>query len=291
MASSAPRSPQDQPFFDDLTLDGGYRHSHYSTGISANTYKVGLQWAPMHDIRFRGSYNRAIRAPNIIELFNPQSVTNTTEVVGRPLRAGHGAASHRHPGPCMNTGVTAAQYGNGGSTNHIVQCPAAQCAVLNGGNTKLTPEKADTYSVGFTLRPRFLDGFTGSLDYFVIKQDNTIANDPAGLLPEPVPDDRRARCSAPTSCAARAASCSAPRSQGGGYISGTAVNVGAGELDGIDLQATYNLPLSRLGAPDGYGDLQFNFIGSELLKVTTTPQPGDPHLRLRRPVRRHLRRR
>jgi len=36
-----------------------------------HTYKVGLQWAPVEDIRFRASYNRAIRAPSIIELFAP----------------------------------------------------------------------------------------------------------------------------------------------------------------------------------------------------------------------------
>jgi len=264
---------QDQPFFDNLTVDGGYRHSRYSTGVSANTYKVGAQWAPVHDIQFRASYNRAIRAPNIIELFNPQSVTNTTEVSVDPCAPLNGAPATATLAQCMNTGVTAAQYGNGSTTNHIVQCPSGQCAVLNGGNTKLTPERANTYSVGFTLRPSFLEGFTGSLDYFVIKQDNTISKIPlAFTLNQCLTTGNPVFCSNVVRSAGGILFGTSVA--GGGYISGTAVNVGAGELDGIDLQATYNLPLTRLGLAEGYGDLQFNFIGSELLKGTTTPQPG-----------------
>src|SRR5581483_3254407 len=135
---------QHKPFAEELTLDGGYRRSHYSTGVDADTYKVGFQWAPVSDIRFRASYNRAIRAPNIIELFNPQSVTNTSEVSVDPCAPTPTGPATATLQQCMNTGVTAAQYGNGGSTNHIIQCPSGQCAVLNGGNPKLTPERANT---------------------------------------------------------------------------------------------------------------------------------------------------
>jgi len=263
---------QGQPFIDDLTLDGGYRHSHYSTGVNANTYKVGLQWAPVEDIRFRASFNRAIRAPSIVELFAPSSVTNTTAVSVDPCAPLNGAPATATLAQCMNTGVTAAQYGNGGSTNHIIQCPAAQCATLVGGNPKLQPEEADTYSVGFTVRPRFLQGFTGSLDYFSIKQDKSIS-----AIPLAFTLNQCLTTGSPVFCSNVVRSASGNlfgTGAGGGFISGTAVNVAAGQLDGIDLQATYNLPLTRIGIPEGWGDLQFNLIGSELLKATTTPTPG-----------------
>src|SRR5262249_33297180 len=36
---------QHKPYAEELTLDGGYRWSDYSTSVNADTYKVGLQWA------------------------------------------------------------------------------------------------------------------------------------------------------------------------------------------------------------------------------------------------------
>ncbi len=121
--------------------------------MKASTYKAGLQWAPVSDIRFRGSFQRAIRAPNIIELFLPASVTNTSDVSEDPCAptpAGPATATFQQ---CARTGVTAQQYGNGGSTNLIPQCPSGQCATLNVGNPNLRAERANTFSVGFTLRP------------------------------------------------------------------------------------------------------------------------------------------
>src|SRR5256714_14154866 len=63
---------QDKPFSKDLLFGTGFRHSNYSVSGGVNTYKFDLQWAPIQDLRFRSSYQRAIRAPSIIELYNPQ---------------------------------------------------------------------------------------------------------------------------------------------------------------------------------------------------------------------------
>src|SRR5262249_954490 len=60
--------------FKSLDLEGGYRYSSYTTGFNTNTYKLGLSWAPINDLRLRGSYNRAVRAPNVAELYNPTFV-------------------------------------------------------------------------------------------------------------------------------------------------------------------------------------------------------------------------
>ena len=200
-------------------------------------------------------------------------MTNTAAVSVDPCAPSNGAPATATLAQCMNTGVTAAQYGNGGSTNHIIQCPAGQCATLVGGNTKLTPEEADTYSVGFTVRPRFLEGFTGSLDYFSIKLDKSISAIPlAFTLNQCLTTGNPVFCS--NVVRSPSGNLFGTSQQGGGFISGTAINVAAGQLDGIDLQATYNLPLTTIGVPQGWGDLQFNFIGSELLKATTTPTPG-----------------
>ncbi len=62
----------------DLVFETGYRYSDYELSGGVDTYKFGLQWAPIESVRLRGSFNHAIRAPSLIELFNPQTVTNTS---------------------------------------------------------------------------------------------------------------------------------------------------------------------------------------------------------------------
>ena len=264
---------QDLPAIKDLTLDIGYRYSDYSTKVTADTYKVGLQWAPTDDIRFRVSFNRAIRAPNIVELYNPQAVTNTSLVSVDPCAPSNAGPASATLEQCMRTGVTAAQYGNGGSTDHIIQCPAGQCAVLQGGNPKLSPERAKTYSVGFTFTPSFIKGLTGSLDYFDIRQENVI-----GTIPLSLTLNNCLTTGNPVFCSNVVRNPSGilfgTSTVGGGYIVGTNLNTGAAETSGIDVQASYTLPLSNLGVPEGYGRLQFNLIGAEALKTTATPIPG-----------------
>ena len=70
-------------FFDELTFSAGYRYSDYEVAdrhFSTDTYKVALEFAPIKDIRIRGSYNRAVRAPNVVELFSAQSLGLTGSV-------------------------------------------------------------------------------------------------------------------------------------------------------------------------------------------------------------------
>ncbi len=264
---------QHRPGFEELTLDGGYRYSHYSTGVSADTYKVGLQWAPVSDIRFRASFNRAIRAPNIVELYVPQAVTNSQTVGVDPCAPSFGSPATATLAQCMNTGVTAAQYGNGGTTDRITQCPAGQCAVLGGGNTKLTPEQANTFSVGFTLTPSFIPGFTGSLDYYDINLTNVISTVGQNII-----FDNCLNTGAPRFCQdvvrSPTGNLFGTSITGGGYIRDTNVNTGGSQNSGVDLQAAYHLPLSRIGLSEGLGGLQFSLVGTRFLKATTTPFVG-----------------
>jgi hypothetical protein len=54
----------DLPFAYNLSAEGGYRYSNYTLGGTTNTYKFGLEWAPIQDIRLRGGYNRkSLRLP------------------------------------------------------------------------------------------------------------------------------------------------------------------------------------------------------------------------------------
>jgi len=256
---------QDAAWADDITAELGFRYSDYSTGINTETWKVGLSWAPTPDFRFRGSYNEAIRAPSILELYTPQAVTNTSQVAEDPCAAG--AVNPASLAACLNTGITAAQY------LVIPQCPSGQCAVLNGGNPALGPETAKTFTIGATARPSFIPGFTASIDYYRVKLTDIIGAIPLGVILT-----RCLQSGDPAFCSqivrAQNGILFGTTVGAGGYINGSSINVGAGTNSGVDLQANYILPIEDWGV-DGWGSVSVNLTGTYLIKNTTVPLPGD----------------
>ena len=59
----------DAPFADLLELNGAVRFSDYSTSGSTTTFKAGVNWKPIEDLRLRGTWAEGFRAPSIGELF------------------------------------------------------------------------------------------------------------------------------------------------------------------------------------------------------------------------------
>ena len=247
---------QGAPGISDLVLEPGYRYSDYSTSGSVNSFKFGLQYAPVQDVRLRTSFQRAIRAPNIIELFNPPVVTNTSIVGFDPCA---GATPTAPLSQCEHTGVTPAQYG------HIAQCPSDQCSALLGGNPNLKPETANTTSVGVTLTPTFLPGFTGSIDYYSIKIANEINAVPVNI--------ELASCLSQGNPAACALIQRAPGGQlfgqGTGYFTDLNGNFSEVLVAGVDVQFQYDMPLAA-----GWGRLQAALNGAYLHKDEVTPIKG-----------------
>lgn len=266
---------QDRLGFKDLVFDTGYRRSDYTTAGTTNTYKFELQYAPLNDVRFRGGFQRAVRAPNIIELFSPQAFGLITspgvDPCAKTVNSVTGVVTPATASliECEHTGVTAAQYGNGGTTNTIKQCVANQCGQLLGGNPDLVPEIGDSYSLGVNLTPTFLPAFSGSIDYYRIVRNRTIGTVPATVILQ-----NCLQTGDPTYCRLivrdSGGSITGSSIATGGYIQQTGVNVGAASVKGIDFQANYKWPLARWGA------LALTFNGSALLAITATPLPGAP---------------
>jgi outer membrane receptor protein involved in Fe transport len=238
-------------FIDELSLELGYRYSDYSLkgtggGYSTDSWKIGAQFAPTRDIRFRGSYNRAVRAPNIQELFAPRRVA--LNGAGDPCA---GAVPTASLAACQAMDVTAAQYGR------IAGNPAGQYNGLIGGTATLVPETATTKTVGFVLQPSFLPRFALTVDWFDIKIDDTI-----GQIGQ---DATLAACVAtldPAFCNAvvRDSTGSLWRSPNG-YVVDVYTNVGGTKTRGIDLGASYNMDLGNLGG------LGFQMVGTWLDKL------------------------
>ena len=223
---------KDKPLAQSLNLDLADRIAEYSPQGTANAYNFGADWAPIRTVRFRSSYSRAIRAPNGHELFLAQQTT-----------AGNFADPCSGPTPtatqaqCALTGVTAAQYGN---------IPAAtQVRVLQGGNPKLRPEVANTFTAGVVLTNfEWAPSLLLSVDYWRIRIKQYLGSIPAATT--------LSSCLAsgnPTFCGlvVRDAAGSLATT-GSGYIVQTNINTGSYGESGIDVAGQYTLPLRSAGA-------------------------------------------
>ncbi|MGH8445841.1 MAG: TonB-dependent receptor plug domain-containing protein [Solimonas sp.] len=129
---------KDIPALQSLDFNGAVRVTDYSTSGEVTTWKAGLSWKPINDLRVRATRSRDIRAPGIAELFagsaqgqlavvDPQNNNTTTMVI----------------------------------TNSL-------------GNPNLDPEEADTFTGGFIYQPSWLPGFTASVDYYNIDLQGVI---------------------------------------------------------------------------------------------------------------------
>jgi iron complex outermembrane receptor protein len=249
---------QDRAALESLSFDTAYRYSEYDTGISTDTYKFGLEWAPVQDLRLRGSYQRAVRAANIIELFTAQGL-NLFDAPGDPCGAAARDAEASAE-ECIATGVPAQNVGSS-----ALDSPAGQYNFLQGGTPTLTPEESDTWSYGIVFTPRFAPGLAITVDYFDIHIDNTIStfgapntwtacytnNDQAAC-------DRINRDEVGTLWVGNTP-----------YIEDLNVNIGSINTRGYDLNASYTgIEIGR------FGSLSLNLTGTLLDELTTVPGAG-----------------
>lgn len=159
---------EDRPGIHSLSAEAGYRFSNYSSAAdTTNTYKFGMAYAPIERLKFRGMYQRAVRAPNIDELFSPS--TESAESAGDPCAGNSATVPLAVQALCEGTGVPAGFYGGGGT---VTAPPAGQIQGFIGGNPDLVEESSDTYTIGFVAQP--LDNLTLAVDYYDIDIEDAI---------------------------------------------------------------------------------------------------------------------
>ena len=256
----------DMPFIQDLTVNAGYRFSHYNEAGDTNTYKFGGEWRPIQDVLLRASYNRAVRAPNIQELFAPAvtGLAGYVDICGVPEKGGPPTASQA---ACANTGLTAAEYGV------TTVCPASQCDVRTGGGAVngLKPEVADTYSFGGVVQPHFLPGFSVSVDYFNIKVKGIVQ---AGVAsPTTILQGCVASASSPYCALIHRNPVDGDLFSNDGFITQTNVNAGFLATDGIDVAANYRYHLPEFRG-SSLGSVDLSFVGTWVDHLTSEPTPG-----------------
>ncbi|AOW77640.1 TonB-dependent receptor [Colwellia sp. PAMC 20917] len=241
----------DAPMIESLVLELGYRYSDYDLTGGQSTYKVALDWTPIDDWKVRAGYNRAVRAPNIGELFAVQSIglwSGTDNCAG--------ATPAFSAAQCANTGVTADQYGN------VSASPANQYNSVTGGNKELSPEIADTYTFGIV--GQISDDIDFSIDYWSIEIEQVI-----GAIGEELTIDQCATTGNAAFCDNITRSPTGNLWQGqAGSIQATSINLANRKWEGIDISTGYRT--EALG-----GDFSVTMMSTFMMTKEYTPLPGD----------------
>ncbi|MGQ9427466.1 TonB-dependent receptor [Gilvimarinus sp. F26214L] len=167
------------PVLEPVTLELGARYSWYensatfagepeaSNDFTNTSYKVGLDWQIIEDLRARAMFQRAVRAPNLAEIGLPRT-PSIGDLDVDPCEGDNPIGNPELEALCLATGVPAA---NLGSVTSII---SGQIGNFLGGNPELDPEEADTVTVGLVYTPSALPGLELSLDYYDITIEDVI---------------------------------------------------------------------------------------------------------------------
>ena len=253
----------DKPFADVLSVDGAIRYSDYSTTGSATTWKAGITWAPVYDLRLSGTIAEATRAPNIGELFDPGGqtfqfiddpcdVSNLNE--GSEFRAANCATL------LTSLGVDPTTY---------VDPNSASISGNLVGNPDLTEEVAESVTIGLEYSPRWASGLQFRVDYYDIELTdaiNTASPQSAADTCVDLPTLDNDFCGLQT------------REPGvGGVIDFVQqpLNVAKFTTKGYDFEVRYQLNSRALTGSD-YGLFTFRLLGNKLEDLTFINLPGAP---------------
>jgi outer membrane receptor protein involved in Fe transport len=255
-------------------VNGAARYSDYTLGTVGGvwTYAGGAQFTPIPDVTLRGQYQRAVRAPNVGELF--QGTAIGFPGANDPC-AGDGAGGGPIPtgallAICQANGVPAGNIGN----NAVLQ-PDGQIAALFGGNPNLQEETSDSLTFGIVLQPSFLPGLTITADYFDITVDDAIVTislqQALDLCFNQAQDLNDPRC----------LTFVGTRDNQGAFgrdnppVLGGA-NIAEFSTSGVDLQINYgtDLPFSLISDGDARFDIQF--LGTWTESFDIRPDVSDP---------------
>lgn len=250
---------KDAPLFHQLNVDGAVRVSDYSTAGFTVAYKGGGEWAPIQDIRFRATYGKAVRAPNIGELYTAGSVSglwvndpcNDWNLANRPDR----------------TEFTAA--------NCAVLAPSDTATywlfrdIISEGNLDLDVETAKTLTAGVVLQPRFIENLAISADYYSINLENAIDELGAQAIIN--------RCVDLPSLDNQF--CPLIQRDGDGNLEAVStrqLNLARFLTRGIDFEGVYRIDLPQLGMKGYGGRLTFNSAYGLTLNRDYTLDPSEP---------------
>lgn len=260
----APVLRQAGPLLDELTFDAAYRGANYSTVGGVSAYKLSGIYGPAKWLKFRGTYSRAIRAPNITEAFLPVFATNFP--VRDPCSVENIGLNVNFAGNCAAAGLPP-----GFTATSNLSVPGSV-----SGNAKLDPETSISYTTGFVLQPPMVPNLAVTLDYYSIKIRDAITEvDAQSILDNCYGSSAgldQTYCSLFTRGGAR---------QNISSIHTTYVNASKLLTDGFELQVSYAADVAPLTQGWRYtraldGRMSFNLTADYLIKLRNFPFQQNP---------------
>ncbi len=221
---------KDVPLAKKVSVNLAGRHTHYDTSGDANTWKVGVVWQPVPDLRLRASRSRDIRAPNINELFSAGRQSN-------------GNISDNFAG---GTGLTFQAVPN-----------------LNVGNPNLKPEVANSVVIGFVYQPAWLKGASFAVDFYTTKiSDAIFVAGGQNAVRECSLNPASPLCAFVTRGPTTASPRAVIRTQT------SAVNLNSERSTGVDFETSYRVPLNTWFANARPGNLTVRAIAGYIDEYT-----------------------
>lgn len=272
---------EDKPFAHSLSFEGGYRYADYSTVGGVDAYKVGGEWAPLEDLRFRILYQNAVRAPNLFETSQPLTPTLDNSG-GDPCAAFNEATSGTTVdlftrNLCVATGAPAARYqlvGPGVFRTLVPDVISGQINSLSSGNIDLREETSRTLTVGGVYSPSWLEGLTLQIDWYRVEIEDAISNFDADVIL----DNCYSQAKNPTGNPNTQLCAFLRRNPSTGGLIGDSnygllqpeSNISTLEVSGVDVQVDYELDLADWGRVD------INFLGTKLIQIDDKPSELTP---------------
>ncbi len=252
----------DMPFVENLEVTAAGRYSDYNTIGSTETYSFGAQYSPTDYLTFRGTFSRAVRAPNIGELFAPQGIA-TIGVNADPCDDGNiDDGSSNRPANCAQFVV------DGFSSDDFL---TAFSTGTNGGNPNLREETSDSFTIGGIFQPRgilggALDNLVVIVDYYDIEIEDAVGSLTGAAIAAAcvdLPDTNNQFCDA----------IERDPNRGGAIVGFTSGNINLAVLQarGIDFETRYSFD-----APFGGGDMgtfTLTAAGTRFLERFTESDP------------------
>ncbi len=238
------------PILRNLEIGASVRYDDYSDFGNTTNPKISLKYTPVQNLLLRASYNTGFTAPNLEQLYAPNTTTFTGSRYNDPVLC---------PGGVVNTAA-------GGVASR--DC-GIQFQQLQGGNTGLKPEESNAWTVGFVLQPTPQVSFgVDYWDYTVTTNigqigDPAIFGDPAKYA------NLFVRCSqADPARIPTIPGCNVPGGDPLAYVINTYLNLGDTETSGIDFQFNWN------PSATAYGRFSLNWRGTYVTKYEFQKEPN-----------------
>ncbi len=250
---------KDVPFAYRLTADAAVRTADYSTAGKTTSEKYGLQWAPIKDVRFRTTYGKAVRAPNISEVFTASSISG--QWLSDPCNY------YNLPNRIDKTQYTDANCAAVMPANHNDYW--LYLDVIKKGNPNLKVETAKTLTLGVVLQPRFMKNFSATIDYYNIDMSNVVSSvEPQTIINKcmDAPTLDNPYCDLVT------------RDANNNLVSVVKqnINLAKRKTSGIDTEIDYSVNLASWGWGSNAGNLSINSIWTRLFENQYTADPDNP---------------